>query len=79
MSISINQWCVNIGVSYLWPCKQKVTVMFLDFENDWYYVVLFLLFVMLLTLKDGDVDINLGPKKKVWKIFFVVSGTLIAY
>ena len=84
MSISIDQWRASIGLLYgqvyghfsiklsRGCCEFKMVAFILRFHA---------VFAFLLLLKQGDVEINPGPKKKETRFFLVLVciGMLTAY
>ena len=75
MSISTDQWHASIGLFYgqvYGHIRIKLSIGNCDLK--FIMLCFFAAFAFLLLLKHGDVEINLGPKKKKQDFFLVFTG-----
>ena len=81
MPVNIDQWHAGFGRfhSYfviLKTKKKKLSDPVIPFT--WIFTFFYNVFLSILILKAGDIELNPGPKKILIHIFLVVIGMLIA-
>ena len=77
MLVFIDQWRAVIGMFYANLSCISIKRCRCIFIGQNSKIILFFfcsLFVLILLLKHGDIEINPGPKKKLSNVFHVVSG-----